>query len=227
LRIPSRLQALRDRLLIDEALSPLRHDLRNKLASVRNAAFYLKRKHDVAPPPDWSADPRVAQMFDVIKGELVAAEALMARQAPPAPSEAASADVAVVAAALCEEIGRVAGVMLVLPRAAAPRARIDGDELAVALYCVVENAVDAGARTITVTVEGNGQDGQIVVDVIDDGGGGADARAFEPGFTTREARLGLGLNVARRIVQRADGALTLTAAPGGTRARLCLPEATA
>lgn len=225
MRIPARLQALRDRLLIDEALSPLRHDLRNKLASVRNAAFYLKRKHDVAPPPDWSADPRVAQMFDVIKGELVAAEALMARQAPPAVSEAASADVAVVAAALCEELGRVAGVTLVPPQTTALRARIDGDELTVALYCIVENAVDAGARTVT--VDCNRQDGEIVVDVIDDGGGAADARAFEPGFTTRAARLGLGLNVARRIVQRADGALTLTEAPGGTRARLCLPEATA
>jgi signal transduction histidine kinase len=71
-------------------------------------------------------------------------------------------------------------------------------------------------------------DGAVVVDVIDSGEGmtpAARARAFEPFFTSRPSEAaGLGLTVARGIVERHGGAIELESEPGrGTRVRVSLP----
>src|SRR5438477_4154409 len=70
--------------VVEELVSVLRHDLRNRLAAIRNARFFLQRKFE-AGAPELNAGPRVGQMFGLIESELDAAEALMASQhaAPP------------------------------------------------------------------------------------------------------------------------------------------------
>ncbi|HLE43482.1 MAG TPA: ATP-binding protein, partial [Methylomirabilota bacterium] len=50
------------------------------------------------------------------------------------------------------------------------------------------------------------------------------ARAFEPFFTTKRDGSGLGLAVARRLLEGAGGRLALESEPGrGTRAVITLP----
>jgi hypothetical protein len=65
----------------EETGSYLRHGLRNKLAAIRNAAFYLRKK--VTSP-----EPRVAQMIELIDTELSSAEAMMRTKLPPADPKA-------------------------------------------------------------------------------------------------------------------------------------------
>src|SRR5687768_4933387 len=48
--------------------SELRHFVRNRLAAVRNAAFYLQRRTE--PTSLWRDDPRVAKFFQLIVHEL-------------------------------------------------------------------------------------------------------------------------------------------------------------
>jgi signal transduction histidine kinase len=100
-------------------------------------------------------------------------------------------------------------------------------QLEVALFCLLENAVDAlaGGGTVTVTVEknedgaaGEGRNGLLAVD--DDGPGlGAAERPLEPFFSTRKGRLGLGLNVARTVAARHGGTVEIGPAPGGRGVR--------
>jgi signal transduction histidine kinase len=66
------------------------------------------------------------------------------------------------------------------------------------------------------------------VRVIDDGPGiAADVapRIFDPFFTTKAIGqgTGLGLDIARRIVQRHHGAIDVSSGPGGTEFRVALP----
>lgn len=55
--------------------SHLRHGLRNRLGSIRNAAFFLRRK----ARPEWiEAEPRLAEFLDLIQAEASAGEVLLA-----------------------------------------------------------------------------------------------------------------------------------------------------
>jgi signal transduction histidine kinase len=201
---PDEVAALHRRFLVEEALSIVRHDARNKLGAIRNAAFYLKKKVSSQADALWTGDRRVPQFFAIIEDEVAAAEARLGG-AYPAVTE-----------------GSIAVGALIGDPAVDLRALGDAAELGVALVCLVENALDAaGAFEVSAREAG----AEIAIDVVDAGPGfaeGAEARALEPGFTTKPARLGLGLNIARRIAARAGGRLELTALERGVRATLWL-----
>jgi C4-dicarboxylate-specific signal transduction histidine kinase len=81
------------------------------------------------------------------------------------------------------------------------------------------------APQLTVTASQGDAEVQILVD--DNGPGLSESarhRAFEPFFTTRPGHLGIGLTVARWLVQCHGGELDIEASgSGGARARLRLP----
>lgn len=97
-----------------------------------------------------------------------------------------------------------------------------------ALEALVRNAVDAlSGRSGTITVHVSGEGRRAVLRVIDDGPGIAPevrGRLFEPGVTTKSGGWGIGLALARRIVEDVhDGQLTLGTPDVGTEFVLRLP----
>jgi signal transduction histidine kinase len=105
----------------------------------------------------------------------------------------------------------------------------DRQHLQQVLLNLVLNAVQAMRAGGTLTIEAqSGRDGVSLV-VADTGAGiPADVlpRVFDPYFTTRTDGLGLGLTIARRIVEAHGGAIELDSQAGrGTRVRLRLPAA--
>jgi signal transduction histidine kinase len=197
------LPTLHRRFVVWEATAILRHDLRNKLASVRNASFYLRRRVEREAAELIQKDPRVATFFDLSSKELDAAEAILGERLPKLP-ELAIADVEV-DRAIADALDHCAPVT---STASGLVAHADRAELAVAVLCLVENAVEAGARAIEVTAASVGD--TVVIAVRDDGPGLDDEtarRAPEPFFTTRPGHLGLGLPIVKRIASRAGGEL--------------------
>jgi signal transduction histidine kinase len=76
----------------------------------------------------------------------------------------------------------------------------DPGQLGRMLSEAISNAIDSGASSIELSAVPDGE--SIVFTVADDGEGvGAEAasRVFDPFYTTREGKLGLGLTIARRI----------------------------
>ncbi len=65
--------------LLEEELSVLRHDLRNRLNGIRNGAFYIRRKSESTPL--WESDQRIGTFFDLIEDEIGKGEAALAAQA--------------------------------------------------------------------------------------------------------------------------------------------------
>jgi signal transduction histidine kinase len=108
-----------------------------------------------------------------------------------------------------------------------------GGELNQVWTNLIDNAADAlreGGSRITVAV--SAADGEVAVAVEDDGPGIPDdvqARLFEPFFTTKRvgAGTGLGLDIARRIVEAHRGTLGVSSEPGRTRFTVRLPAGVA
>ena len=98
-----------------------------------------------------------------------------------------------------------------------------------ALEVLVKNAVDAlagrGGR-IAVSARRR-QDGGAILTVADDGPGiprDLRARIFEPGFSTKQSGWGIGLSLARRIVEENHGgSLRLASADRGAAFEIILP----
>ena len=106
-----------------------------------------------------------------------------------------------------------------------PPALARKDEVKEVLVNLLENARDADAKRVTVQVAASGR--QLVV--VDDGRGIPPEilpRVFEPTFSTTSSGAGLGLAIARRLVESWGGAITLESVPGkGTRVTLTLQTA--
>jgi signal transduction histidine kinase len=96
---------------------------------------------------------------------------------------------------------------------------------------LMTNACDASQPGDQVTVRARLDDGNGVIEIIDDGEGMAQDlldQVFEPFVTTKAPRhgTGLGLSVVHRIVKDHGGQISIDSRPGsGTRVVLTLPGA--
>jgi C4-dicarboxylate-specific signal transduction histidine kinase len=214
----------RERLLrrfaAEEVASGLRHPLVNKIAAVGALTFHLRRQLPEGTP---EAATKVLPMIDAELAQ--ATQTLDLRFVGPV-GPAAPLALGEVVEGLLASLERPPGVEIVGPQGPSPRATIDRGELDLALFCLVENALEAVGDRGTVTVRWGEATGMVMVEVADDGPGLKEAerrQAREPFFTTKPGRLGVGLNVAGRIAQRWRGTLELAGARKGLVARLALP----
>jgi signal transduction histidine kinase len=102
-----------------------------------------------------------------------------------------------------------------------------GGELNQVWANLLDNAIDA-TPSGRVRIEADSAGGKVVVRVIDNGPGiPADivGRIFDPFFTTKDVGegTGLGLDIARRIVQRHHGVIDVSTNERGTEFRVILP----
>ncbi|HLC40473.1 MAG TPA: response regulator [Methylomirabilota bacterium] len=112
-----------------------------------------------------------------------------------------------------------------------PDAMVDPRELKKALLNFLVNALDAIQPHGELHVGTQRHEGAVEVTVRDNGEGMTPevlARIFEPFFTTKEKGTGLGMSIAKGVVELHGGQLTLESTPGkGTTVRVTLPLETA
>lgn len=225
--VPTRLAAIELSAIIEEASSPLRHDLANRLASIGNQAYFVTRKLGQGGADQ---DPRVGQFVEQIVGEVQAADALLdswvTRIRSVRPSVAA-----VIAVADCLDLALresrlpAAATVQLEPCADNLRVVADLETLAVAVRCLVENAAEAQSAA-GVTLAARASEGRCLISVGDNGPGFAEpGRALERFYSTKPGRLGLGLCVASSIVERFGGTLSLRTSPVGAEVWLTIPLA--
>jgi signal transduction histidine kinase len=98
-----------------------------------------------------------------------------------------------------------------------------------ALTGLLENAAHAAGPSGRVKITARSSDGIHIIDVWDDGPGvpaELRGRIFDPFFTTKEVGkgTGLGLTMARAMIERHRGTLALVDSPKGTLFRIELPS---
>jgi signal transduction histidine kinase len=136
-------------------------------------------------------------------------------------------------ASLVDHKARDQGITLEVEAAAnLPRVTADPELLKTCFLNLMINAVDAMPEGGLLTVgirERDGDEGgrEVEVNVSDTGQGmtpEAVTSAFEPYFSTKDAGLGLGLALTRKIVSDHGGSIALESVPGGgTTAKIRLP----
>jgi two-component system, NtrC family, sensor histidine kinase HydH len=201
---------------LGEMSAVLAHEIRNPLASLKGNSQLL-----VQMIPEGE---RARQKAERVVGEAVRLEGLTAdllefvRTGALHPS-------ATEPAALLRECAEAVDPSIEVDTAQAPRViSIDGARMRQAITNLLDNAVAAGHPVRLRAEEARGGLG---ISVRDHGEGiapGDEERIFEP-FTTRRAQgTGLGLAVARRIVELHDGVITARNHPdGGAEFRLWIP----
>jgi nitrogen fixation/metabolism regulation signal transduction histidine kinase len=195
------------------------HEIKNPLTPVRLGIQHLRRVHRERPGEfDATFDVTVERILAEI-GRLDTIARAFSRFAAPAeraePLE--SLDLGAVAADVLHlyRLGED-GATVELDAPAPVRVGARQDELREVLVNLVENARNAGARRIVVTV----RPGRL--GVTDDGAGiPAELlpRIFEPRFSTTTSGSGLGLSIVKRLVEGWGATVAVTSAEGrGTTA---------
>jgi signal transduction histidine kinase len=215
---------------LDEQLSVMRHDLRNRLNGIRNGVFYLRRKSEGTAL--WREDERFPTFFDLIEQEVHKGEETLSSRASvesvlPRKLEPQLLEVGIERGLAQHRAPD--GIRVETEYAQTEPTSVWEAEIALLTHCLVENAVEAvrGRDPAIVRVRSR-SDGDGAWLVVEDNGPGLSrgevAAAIQPFRTQKPGHLGIGLNVARRIVQRYGGRLAFGEAEGGGLCvECCLP----
>lgn len=214
---------------VGEMASAVAHSLRNPLASVRSSAELAL------------ATPDRAQARGAIEGILVDTDRLetwIRQYLANTQAETGADGIAEVAPAIGQVMDNFAqalqrnGIRTDLDLAPdLPGVRPSSLTLVQVLNGLVANAIEAmpaGGR-LSISARGEDDGERVRIEIADSGPGLPEAGSdvlFDPFTTTKSTGFGLGLPLARRIVARYGGRLTLTNAEGqGAVATLLLPSA--
>jgi signal transduction histidine kinase len=207
---------LERRLIAVAVASHLRHELRNRLAGIRNAMFYIRRK--VEPTSVFDDDPRVAKFFGLVDDEVERAMSVLDALRTGSETETTALPLHDL---LDDVLADLPDGVEVHRMTTSARVLGDADALRLALSALVVNAVEATAAPGSVEIRTT-DDGPWVVVEIMDRGSGLDAQqvheAFVPLSTTKQGRAGMGLAVARQALAACGGELVLSGGPNGMRA---------
>lgn len=202
------------------------HEIRNPLTAIRGLVDLLAKD---------ATEPKAVRRFEIARGEIARVETILrdylsfARPLGELRRERIDpAEIAARVVDLLDARAHRAGVVLALRREAqGAQLDVDPARMTEALLNLVGNAIEACDRGGTVTIVDRDGDGSRLLEVVDDGRGMTPelaARIGTPYVSEHPGGTGLGVALARQVIEQHGGTLEYESAPGrGTRAIIRLP----
>lgn len=205
------------------------HEIRNPLAIISNSIYFIKTKLGAGGV---AVDPKVTKHIGIIEGEVKRSNAVIDELLAFTRTRELNCAPASVNSALRDLTGSYqfppTVTVKAVPDPADPCVNADMNALAEALRHVLDNSVQALPEGGTVTIEASHDAKLAYLTVTDSGPGlpeGDGEKVFEPFFTNKPRGLGLGLTLARKLLEQQGGTATAqNAAPGGAKITLSLPK---
>ena len=214
---------------LGQLAAAIAHEVRNPLAVIRSAAQNLA---DTVPGDN--PDARRACTFITAEsdrlGNLINSLLCFARPVQIAPERIPINELFDRAVGLAAELKQAKHVQVrCAPDAERGTVNVDPELMSQVFVDLIANAIDAVPSYGEVTLEALSRDGNVELAVADSGPGvplELRDRVFEPFFTTRAEGIGLGLAIARQIVEAHGGDIEVGQSDsGGARFTVILPAA--
>jgi PAS domain S-box-containing protein len=229
------LQQAQNELLVKERLAVLghfagsiSHEIRNPLAVIDSAAFFLKQKLFQEPEPE-KIEQYLGRIQNNVKKATDIIESLLnlTRMEKPKTKPHAMADLFDMAVR-SSKIPTGVQVIRELPPDPVWM-DVDAGQVRMALKNLIQNAVQAMEGEGVLTLSGRVEEEGWLELAISDTGPGIPAdqgeKVFEPLFTTKAQGIGFGLSITQMIVDNHDGTVRVESGPdGGARFVLMLPR---
>lgn len=204
----------------------LAHQIRNPLGSIANAAYVLKRAlGEVAAPTvlsameiileeTWRANRLISDLLDYARVRAANAQPVSLREV-------------LEAAIVAHDVPPRIRVSVHAPER--PMVAVDEEQLRAALSHLMRNAVDAMPEAGTLRFDARPEGDKMRLAVSDTGGGIAPevrGKIFEPLITSKPLGRGLGLTMARALIENQHGTIVNEPAAQGACFVILLPLAT-
>ncbi len=206
-------------LTTEKLVRTLAHELRNSLSAISNTAYLVRLELSKAQ----GVNPKTAERVSIIEKEskyindvLTALVSFYKNE----PQDRCACCLNKLVEDTLAGLPVPPGVSVELKLNEAPQVQLNREEMMKAVKCIIENSLQSmpggGALLVTTGLESTGS-ALCPADVLD--------KAFEPFFSTKTKGIGLGLPLAKRIIEETyRGALTLVSEPGkGTAVTVRLP----
>jgi len=218
-----------DRLaVLGQFAGAIAHEIRNPLAVISNAAYYVKRQST-------SDDPRVAKNLDRIEHQVARSTEIIESILNLTKVDLPNLETIEVTSSLkhCIESAQVPERIAVRVELPTTGVFVPADATLLQLACknLIRNAIQAmpGTGTLTISLEktGGSDAAGVAVSFSDSGPGipkSEQESVFEPLFTTRTHGVGLGLAIVKMIMEHHHGSVSLESTVGvGSTFKLWFP----